>query len=266
MGNFVTKYTAVCKPMPELRIDTPAEVVWEQWPNELAPPVMAVFRYSIQAADQPLLYSMLLPNEQQRAGKFGQLADRQRFVAGRGWLRWLAGQLTATPPGLVQLAAGLFGKPELINPETNAATWHVNVSHAGEWVLVAIGSGPVGVDVEWISPDWPYQELIPSSFNADDQAYLAASADARALFYTFWTRKESLLKATGQGLTNDLRRISSSKGVHQVVDEALAEVSTWRAMSFSVAAGYVGAVACQEPALPVRFFTLDTVTVYSRTC
>lgn len=194
---------------------------WEQWSDQLGPPSLAVFRYQIAPTDQSLLHELLLPDEQQRATRFRQLADSHRFVAGRGWLRWLMGHFTHTPPGEIRLVTGPFGKPDLLNTTGSGRNWHINVSHAGEWILLAVGNVPVGVDVEWIDPNWPYQDLVASSLNADEQAQLVASPTPRDLFYTFWTRKESLLKATGQGLTDDLPAISVSKGVHQITNGSL---------------------------------------------
>ncbi|WP_375443412.1 4'-phosphopantetheinyl transferase family protein [uncultured Fibrella sp.] len=234
---------------------------WERWSTGLEPPSLAVFRYRICPADQPWLYDLLLPDEQQRAARFRREADRHRFVAGRGWLRWLIGQFTHQSPTAIQLTTGPFGKPELLTTTTSGSNWHVNVSHAGEWVLLAVGPVPVGVDVEWINPDWPYQDLIASSFSAVDQAQLAASSTPRALFYTFWTRKESLLKATGQGLTNDLLAFSVSKEGDQCIHGLQTEASSWMIVSFTVTDGYVGSLACQKLPESSRFFTLAATSV-----
>ncbi|NID11385.1 4'-phosphopantetheinyl transferase family protein [Fibrivirga algicola] len=236
----------------------PVDVQWERWSSELQPSLIAVVRYRINSADQSRFYGLLSLTEKERANRFVQLADKQRFTAGRGLLRLVAGQLTQTPPNQIDLLTGPFGKPELVFPVASQVDWQVNVSHAGEWVVLAVGYVPVGIDVEWINPDWPYQDLIPIMFDADDQACLAASADPRTLFYTFWTRKESLLKATGEGLINDLTCISSSKGIYKVESDQLAGVETWRTMSFLVSDGYVGAVACPEGVTVSRFFTIDT--------
>ncbi|MBO0950261.1 4'-phosphopantetheinyl transferase family protein [Fibrella forsythiae] len=247
--------------MPTLLIDTLPVVSWYQWPASLTPPDVAVFRYRLCAADQPWLYGLLHPDERERAERFRQLDDKQRFVAGRGWFRYVAGQLLGQSPQQVLLTTGPSGKPELIRTTGSQPGWHINVSHSGEWVLLAAGYVPVGVDVEWIKPGWPFQDLIESSFNADDQVQLAASQHPRELFYTLWTRKESLFKATGQGLTNDFMRISASKGVHQVKYGLPAGSGTWSILSFAVTDSYIGAVACQESPMPVRFFTLETASL-----
>ncbi|MEZ0540708.1 4'-phosphopantetheinyl transferase family protein [Fibrella arboris] len=243
--------------MTTLLVDTLSAVQWEPWPAPLVPPGIAVFRYLIRADDQPWLYELLQTEEIDRAARFRQVADRQRFIAGRGWLRMLAGQLSRQSPQQVRFSVGPSGKPSLVLADGSVHHWHINVSHSGDWVLLAVGSVPVGVDVEWIRPNWPFQDLVETSFNAHDQAQLAASPTPRDLFYTLWTRKESLFKATGKGLTNDFMSISASKGVHQVVTGLPEGSGTWSIRSFTVAHAYVGAVACHCPVVSARFFTLD---------
>lgn len=244
--------------MPTLLVDTLSSMLWEQWPTSLVPPDVAVFRYKLHDTDQAWLHDLLQPKEQARAARFKQVADRQRFIAGRGWLRYLAGQLLGQSAKQIELTTGPAGKPELVQSTGLQFSWHINVSHSGEWVLLAFGYVPVGVDVEWVKPDWPFEDLIASSFNADDQAQLAASTNPQELFFTLWTRKESLFKATGQGLTNDFMSISASKGVHQVITGLPEGSGTWSILSFAVTDSYVGAVACQESPMPVRFFTLES--------
>ena len=89
--------------MPALLIDTLTNVPWEAWPAPLRADERAVFRYKINPEDQPWLLGWLSTDERDRANQFRQLTDRQRFIAGRGCLRWLAGRLLGTLPGVVAL-------------------------------------------------------------------------------------------------------------------------------------------------------------------
>ncbi len=92
------------------------------------------------------------------------------------------------------------GRPVLTRPAAARALW-VSVSRADDVALVAVSSGAaVGVDVE---------RRDAARFTGYDEVALhpgetATTAEARA---TTWVRKESLLKATGDGLRVDLRRI-----------------------------------------------------------
>jgi 4'-phosphopantetheinyl transferase len=70
------------------------------------------------------------------------------------------------------------GKPQVVLPSGSPAV-HVSLSRCGGRAVVAVAdTGPVGVDLELVRPDGP-DDLVA------------------------WVRAESLVKATGHGLTID---------------------------------------------------------------
>ncbi|MEZ0612259.1 4'-phosphopantetheinyl transferase superfamily protein [Fibrella sp. WM1] len=228
------------------------------WPNVPEPDTLLVVRYQLDSfgAFQHSFYTLLTTDEQLRANRFRQEIDRQRFMVGRGGLRWLAGQLLGQPAATVDLAVGEHGKPELVNSDG----WHSNVSHAGEWVLWAFGQQPVGVDVEQLKAGFAYDELIPFCFGPAEQQALQQAGqpgdDAhQRLFYTFWTRKEAILKATGLGLTDQLTAISVLDGGQTVLSSTIGASGTWHIYSFPIADTHLAALACHQPG-SIRAFTL----------
>jgi 4'-phosphopantetheinyl transferase len=84
---------------------------------------------------------------------------------------------------------------------------HVSVAHAGDWVAVALcAHAPVGVDVEPVAQALEVdalagQVLAPSEREAF--AAVAAGPERHRALLTWWTRKEAVLKATGDGLRID---------------------------------------------------------------
>ena len=71
--------------------------------------------------------------------------------------------------------------------------------------LCALADQPVGADVEVprkISPS-----LIAYTMNDDEQSQINASPDPAMRFLHFWTRKEALLKLTGEGIRNDMKQV-----------------------------------------------------------
>jgi 4'-phosphopantetheinyl transferase len=76
----------------------------------------------------------------------------------------------------------------------------VSISHSGQRVGVATAPEPVGLDVELIAPI-AVEEMASHVLGPGEQA------EDLAEFYTYWTRKESAVKATGDGLRAGLDRV-----------------------------------------------------------
>ncbi|RZL30652.1 MAG: 4'-phosphopantetheinyl transferase superfamily protein, partial [Pedobacter sp.] len=78
-----------------------------------------------------------------------------------------------------------------------------NLSHSGDYVVIAIGENALGVDVEVIKDHFDHDLLAKVCFTINERKQIGNLED----FYTFWTRKEALLKATGEGLIDNLLEI-----------------------------------------------------------
>ena len=80
-----------------------------------------------------------------------------------------------------------------------------NLSHAGQYAVCAVGRGALGCDIERMRP---YSERVAERFfHPYETGLLASEPDPerrQALFFRLWTLKESVLKASGKGLTQPL--------------------------------------------------------------
>ncbi|MEA4870044.1 MAG: 4'-phosphopantetheinyl transferase superfamily protein [Christensenella sp.] len=89
---------------------------------------------------------------------------------------------------------GKRGKPHL--PDKTP----FNITHAGDYAVLALSTQAVGVDLERIRPiDW--QKIAARFFHPEERAYLERSPDPAAEFFHIWTLKESYLKAEGLGFS-----------------------------------------------------------------
>lgn len=89
---------------------------------------------------------------------------------------------------------GRRGKPSLPNGKP------FNLSHAGDYAVLAVSNGNVGVDLERIRPiDWA--NISARFFHPEERAFLAQSSNPKAAFFWIWTLKESYLKAEGLGFS-----------------------------------------------------------------
>ncbi|WP_018620645.1 4'-phosphopantetheinyl transferase family protein [Spirosoma luteum] len=227
------------------------------WISESACPYtdsMAVFRFWLADKIPPdYEKTALQPDEIIRAGRFRRAEDRNRFVCARHMVRTLAGRYTHQRPGDICFTVGKNQKPEIKDSDR----WHINVSHAGQWVLVAIGVTSVGVDVEENNPDFAFQDVLAHSFTAVEQQYIEAN-DSRLLFYRSWTRKEALVKATGKGLDDDFQRVPCLDGRHLIERELIGAAGPWSVSSFRVSDGYSAAIAYGDWEGIPKFYTLDS--------
>lgn len=139
--------------------------------------------------------------ERARHGRLAQAADRLAFVAAHGLLRLaLSRRDPSVPPAAWRFTAGPHGKPLL-----PAGAPAFNLSHCRELVAVALTGGPaVGVDVEPVVARHATQEVAQRVYGPRELAWQAAAADPVEAFFERWTVKEAWVKATGEGLHDDL--------------------------------------------------------------
>ena len=146
----------------------------------------------------PALRGLLGAGELERLARFRQAADRERFLLGRGGLRWLLGTLLDCPAAELPLTVGSHGKPELRGGP------QFNISHSGDLVLLAVHRQlPIGVDVEQQRPDLDWEAIARRVLPARElQALRQLPPQRRAAGYLrAWCRLEAKLKARGAGFS-----------------------------------------------------------------
>ena len=130
---------------------------------------------------------------QKRVLAYRQAEDRARSLAAGLLLRRFCGVT-----GDAQLDYGENGKPRLKDPGL-----HFNLSHSGDYVLLATSDNEVGADIEKISPkNW--DGVAKRCFQPEERRWLLQEGGDEAFFY-LWTAKESVAKALGLGLALDPR-------------------------------------------------------------
>lgn len=231
-------------------------VSWLAWPEHAPSSAISVFRCSV---DSPLTLPpthWLTPTEWQRADRFHQPADQQRFVLGRALVRQVAGQVSGQSPEQIEIKIGPRGKPEWVNDNG----WHVNLAHSGKWVLLALAKTPVGLDVEQIGLNLDFQVLLDSTFGKYEHLFIKSHAQPHRAFYALWTRKEALLKATGLGLNDRLFQCSVLTGTHLTADETIGSPGHWTVATIDVDEQHAAALAWAGP-LPIVHSPVTCYTI-----
>ena len=156
------------------------------------------------------LDAILSPDEKKRAARFLFEPDAWHFKLCRVMLRiGLALHLGKTAKG-IQITTTEKGKPYL-----DEGDLHFNVSHCGGTGLLAFTlAGEIGVDVEAVRTDVEGLEIAAQNFHAREIEFIASADDSRdqaCRFTRIWTRKEAVLKATGDGVTDGLSSFDVSQ-------------------------------------------------------
>ena len=141
-------------------------------PPEAGTVAVHLTAFARESAELARLERFLAPDELHRAGRLLDPRARNRFIAGRGFLReTLAGYLGEEPARL-RLAAGEFGKPCLAEEEQGAGVCF-NLSHAGDYCLLAVAvNRAVGIDLEQVRDDLPFREMARRYFSVRERAEL----------------------------------------------------------------------------------------------
>lgn len=131
----------------------------------------------------------LTPKRREKAERYHFLVDRLRCIAGGLLMREILGIKSDE-----ELLENAYGKPSLKGEGKS-----FNLSHAGDYVVLAVDTYPLGVDIERIEN--ADMMVAQSCFQKNELEYLNnGRGNPDEKFYTLWTLKESLMKATGLGL------------------------------------------------------------------
>lgn len=151
-------------------------------------------------------------------------ASRQQvFLAGRRLLAsWLQARygLDVLPP----MTYGEHGRPHFIDP----ALPDFNLSHSGDWLWLAVGAAPLGLDIEVLRPRRQLDKLMAHILSTDEQAWVKVQSDPLAAFYALWTVREAVLKASGRGLAG-LGQLQVLPRVRQLLSVAVPPGELWQA-------------------------------------
>mgnify|MGYP003393738239 CR=1 FL=1 len=167
---------------------------------------------------------LLHPVESDRAKRFRFKHDRERFVLGHGLLRSLLGKYLKRDGSLIRMARGPFGKPYLERKKLR-----FNFSDTKDAVLAGFTTGQeLGVDIETLTREVDHAAVSEHYFTRSEIISIqGAGENARSTFLDYWTRKESVLKASGVGIMDDLRslRVDGARNTMVITHEAFVSMA-----------------------------------------
>jgi 4'-phosphopantetheinyl transferase len=148
-------------------------------------------------------------DERGRLAAYARQEDKDRFLLGAAVTRRVLGMHQMIPPADVRLDRTCqdCGRP---HGKVKANGMQLSVSHSGDLIGVAFHpTDPVGLDVEKVDPGIDANSLAVVSLAEVETKELMKyePADRARVFTRYWTRKEAVVKATGDGMRSDLRSL-----------------------------------------------------------
>ncbi len=195
---------------------------------------------------------VLSPDERCRAERFRNVRDQKCFVGVRAVLRCLLARYVGVAPEALRFRYGHHGKPDLIYPEAPTLRFNISHSHcAAAWAFTP--SRDIGIDLEQVRLMPDLLSIADAFFSERERTVLSVlTTDEQAsVFFHWWTQKEALLKATGEGLIGLLSQIELGSVVapqHSIsFSFSPLKAAPWVIHDLTLIPGYAAAVAVAGP-------------------
>jgi 4'-phosphopantetheinyl transferase len=203
------------------------------------------------------LSSVLSEEERARHDRFMFAKDRDLFLAAHGLLRFVLARRVDVAARELLFVVNAYGRPELLLGQGRREV-RFNLSHTQGLVALAVASSrDVGVDVECMRD--VNLGVADRYFAAEEVAALQSLPldRRRDRFYSYWTLKESYIKARGMGLALPLDGFAFdlSQGSDlgfRARHDVDAEPSRWRFALFAPTDEHRAALAFETPG-PLRW-------------
>jgi 4'-phosphopantetheinyl transferase len=151
-----------------------------------------------------------ITQEHSRADRFVKPEHGKRFLASRFFLRQTLAQYTGEAPVDIRIAFTEREKPYLAD---HALPF--NLSHSGTFAVVGIArTGDVGIDIETRSTIKTAHQVSGRIMTEPEHATWRTIEESHQMdvFLKYWTLKEAILKAHGDGLLQDPRGVQLDLG------------------------------------------------------
>lgn len=158
------------------------------------------------------LKEILSAHELRRAGRFYFRKDQDHFSVAHGLLRAILSRYLKREPKELRFCHGPFGKPALAGVRGgNALRFNMARSH-GLALYAVTNEREIGIDLEYIRSDLYVGDIAGEFLSQQETDALNALPEhlRRKALFSFWTRKEACLKATGEGLSVPLKQLEVS--------------------------------------------------------
>jgi 4'-phosphopantetheinyl transferase len=196
---------------------------------------------------------LLNESERTRWQRFLVAHAKEQYLVTRALVRTTLSRYADVPSAAWQFEANRYGRPH-VAPVHALSNLHFNLSNTRELVVCAVSRDiEIGIDVETICRDVDIDSLAPDVFAPTELADFRRTADGDRLerFFSYWTLKESYIKARGMGLSIPLDSFWFELGgpmpVLRVTDRCPDVPERWRFYQFTPTDEHRMAIAVAAP-------------------
>ncbi len=149
------------------------------------------------------LKKVITKENSKRIEKLRFKIDVLRTIYGELLVRCVVSKLLKLDGEKIKIGRDKFNKPYFLDLPI-----YFNISHSGDYVVCAISSRPIGIDIEVISNIDIH--IAQKFFSKDEWKYLLNldPQNRKAAFFELWTVKESYIKFMGKGMYMPLNSFS----------------------------------------------------------
>lgn len=143
------------------------------------------------------------------------------YIASRGLLRKIICCNFQLDNNSLDFSYSSDGKPRfscLTSPSAESKKF--NLSHSGDYFILAIGEVELGIDIQFTGGNILFYRMLHNILDKQEMSEFSKLPlhDQNKAFYRIWSRKESVLKYLGKGLSYPMPKIMASLSPNIEVD------------------------------------------------
>ena len=215
---------------------------------------------NIRALDIPdnydRAYSCVSDKRKEKTDNFKNSEDKKRSLVSELLIRKALNDKGMDAAALVY-EYGKYQKPYL----KNISDFHFNISHSGDYVILAVSDKEIGCDIEKIRKyDLKIAERFFTKKEYKDIINAKNDEERQKLFFLYWVLKESYIKQNGQGLSQPLDSFEITLGENKQIDVSSEyNNSDLRLKQINLIPGYCIAVCSYDEDIEVINIDLNDV-------
>jgi len=162
-------------------------------------------------------YSVISEDEKIQSQKYKIKRDSQRYILSKGIRRKILSKYLKIEPHHLSFSYNQFKKP-YVNSIENL---YFSISNSDNFIAMAFHNSEIGLDIEILNDTFVFEEIQQEIFSEAEKDSLKESIGRVEQFYTLWTRKEAIVKATSQGIDDKYLHVPGLTGIHQLPKSTL---------------------------------------------